>query len=268
MKSDATPELFKEHGSLYLGVYTPYIEKPKSFPHTYITEKGIKYTVNSHFFRTPEFNGLSLDKKNILIGGCSQTYGWELDEQYTWSNILTNKIRKKINADTYNLAYPGFSIHAIIRTSMAFIKKYGKPDYILFLLPNIGRDIFIKNNELTNLHVGKEDKLSMSFTKTFSYENALYRACTMLDLFETYCKEAGIIFHWTSWMDDDNLFYDQYGFENYFNMDGSSISKYEHLKNANNEKFWEYALDGGHFGYRSNLMIADAFYDKIFSDIN
>ena len=56
------------------------------------------YSINSCGFRTQEFKKYSKNSLKILFAGCSNTFGEGLPLEYTWSQLLIQKIfQKKIN---------------------------------------------------------------------------------------------------------------------------------------------------------------------------
>lgn len=72
------------------------------------------YETNSHGYRCPEFSPLPDGGKNVVVLGCSHTFGEGLEEHETWVSILKKEhARMSTPRDAmlrwWNLAYPGAS---------------------------------------------------------------------------------------------------------------------------------------------------------------
>jgi hypothetical protein len=91
-----------------------------------IIEK-IAYTFNTHGYRSAEF-----DKNNeILVLGCSQTYGKGLHNEFSWPEIFSNRINKKYS----RVAFPGDSIGGQVYKAFKYFEEIGNPKVVLALFP-------------------------------------------------------------------------------------------------------------------------------------
>tara|TARA_E500000178_G_C17035593_1_gene763194 strand:+ start:5878 stop:6606 length:729 start_codon:yes stop_codon:yes gene_type:complete len=72
------------------------------------------YKTNSHGYRCPEWTPLPVGKKNVVILGCSHTFGEGLNDGEVWVDKLYNKIDKS-RLRFWNLAQPGASADKVVR---------------------------------------------------------------------------------------------------------------------------------------------------------
>jgi hypothetical protein len=72
------------------------------------------YRVNSHGYRCPEWTPMPEGKKNVVVLGCSHTFGEGLDDGEVWVDRLASKTDDKI-LRWWNLGQPGASADKIVR---------------------------------------------------------------------------------------------------------------------------------------------------------
>jgi hypothetical protein len=72
------------------------------------------YKTNSYGYRCPEFSPLPDGGKNVVVLGCSHTFGEGLNEEEVWVNQLAKKTDTKI-LRWWNLGQPGASADLMIR---------------------------------------------------------------------------------------------------------------------------------------------------------
>ena len=113
-----------------------------------------EYKENSMGYRSKEF----LKKENMIVAGCSFTYGLGISEELTWAHILSNKI----NEDYVNLAHPGISIEQSVVNVISYCEKFGNPEYIFCLFPPLHRftipntEMLMDKNSIFNLSKNKK----------------------------------------------------------------------------------------------------------------
>lgn len=150
-----------------------------------IEKTGIEYKLNSENFRCDEF----IDKHetdHVIFAGCSNTFGEGIHYEKTWAYRLYKEIYKKESLTGYfNLGSSGASIFEILTNVHRYIRKYGMPNTIFLLLPEIERDIryFIKPE--------------ISLTTIIA---ELYNQLEFL------CKQSGTLLISTSWLNMDEEF--------------------------------------------------------------
>ena len=74
----------------------------------------LNYKTNSHGYRCPEWIPLPEGKKNVVILGCSHTFGEGLNDNEVWVNKLYTKVGQK-KLRFWNLGQPGASADKIVR---------------------------------------------------------------------------------------------------------------------------------------------------------
>lgn len=90
----------------------------------------ITYDINSHGFRSPEFD----TRKNFVTLGCSLTTGIGLPVEQTWPWYLS----KNLNIDYWNLSVPGGSSDTAYRIAEYYLSVL-KPDFVVMLEPSRSR---------------------------------------------------------------------------------------------------------------------------------
>jgi len=71
------------------------------------------YLTNSHGYRCPEFRPLPDGGKNVVVLGCSHTFGEGLEDEETWVSQVAQKSNKILR--WWNLARPGGNADQMIR---------------------------------------------------------------------------------------------------------------------------------------------------------
>ena len=72
------------------------------------------YKTNSHGYRCPEWDPLPVGKKNVVVLGCSHTFGEGLDDGEVWVDQLYNKVDQN-RLRFWNLGQPGASPDKVVR---------------------------------------------------------------------------------------------------------------------------------------------------------
>lgn len=252
--------------------------------------KKIKYNFNNLGYRGLNFTG----NEEFIAIGCSQTFGYSLEEEFTWPEQLG----KLLGSRVVNLGMPGDSAQGAIMKAMSYIEQFGKPKIIFALLPYKRSEYFsVKNyfSDSNNIHANAPFNYSpvnwgMNFKKISKSphlyqeimppEQNLFATFTIINIFEKYCKEAGIKFIWTGWEEgfvsnrvQDILkhFSKGFFFENSLN-DFTSIRNNCHEEYSDHPLF-DHAADleiktdnekityiKAHKGIHWNLHLAERFY--------
>jgi hypothetical protein len=71
------------------------------------------YKINSYGYRCPEFRPLPDGGKNVVVLGCSHTFGEGLEENETWANLVAKESNKILR--WWNLGQLGASADLMIR---------------------------------------------------------------------------------------------------------------------------------------------------------
>lgn len=110
--------------------------------------------LNSYGYRCPEWDPLPDGKKNVVVLGCSHTFGQALDDDQTWVAHLS-----KHNSDRlryWNLGVPGASADACVRRLWG-TQKLLFPKIVIMCWPPITRREWY-DKEISTLH-GASEKL-------------------------------------------------------------------------------------------------------------
>jgi hypothetical protein len=216
--------------------------------------------LNSLNFRCDEFKK---DHKglHIVFSGCSVTYGQGLLQEEIWARQVYNKISQEIPCSGYfNLGITGTSIFDEIVNLFKYFKKYGNPDAIFILLPDILR--FYSEDKIKNLiyncNCPPKDFKLLAFLSNQYY--------LMLD---SYCKSNNIQLYTMTWVMDHQekssveAFYPEY-FDTFYainqkEMDDFMFNFTEDNKGKENMLV---ARDNKHFGSAYHEYWSKFIYEK------
>ena len=179
----------------------------------------IPYERNSYGYRGNDFG----NNEEIMVLGCSQTFGRGLPEEFTWANVFSNKLNKNY----VNLAQEGDSAQAQIYKAFKYFEEFGNPKIIVACLPStriempyiskkFGKDVNKFENDWTDLdkiqqiflynELDKYSKMPHDPEKILPMEFAIFYSFMFIQMLEQYCKTNNIVLIWSMW--DDYLFYD------------------------------------------------------------
>lgn len=117
----------------------------------YYRHNNVKYTLNSHGYRTKEFKDIDW-KNSIVIFGCSYIFGTGIDDSNTISIFLQNML----NIPVINMGMGGSSIQFALHNSLMLYKKYGTPKAVIYGMPGITRYLLYQRNYIQS-KLGYED---------------------------------------------------------------------------------------------------------------
>jgi hypothetical protein len=192
----------------------------KFTPNNLYLAYGTDHRINNFGFRDDDFTSTA----DILIAGCSHSFGIGIDEEYTWASIV--KQQTKLNCA--NVSVPGYSVPAIILNIFAYIKNFGNPKVILCAMPDFSRlylpqnvkvlqrstvfdnvekeEEFIKNRVDHSYFPYRNDYVRPKFsqlphraTDIIPLEVPYWMAFQSLNILEQYCQTAGIKLYWGTW---------------------------------------------------------------------
>ncbi len=152
---------------------------------------------------------------DLLILGCSQTFGTGLPLEYTWGDVFAQKINKKYAL----LAQEGDSIQSQVYKAFKYFEEFGHPKAILAVLPLVRLEYpFIPNkvkgrkNDIKNYsciiqsfgHRGDPIKLSVSphyLDEILPREFYTFYGFMFIQMLEQYCKTNNILLIWNCYED-------------------------------------------------------------------
>lgn len=129
-----------------------------------VDDLSITYSYNNEGFRSDDFK-TDHDKKHLLFSGCSEGEGIAADLETVWNKIVYNHLNMDNEySGFFNVAIDNFGFHKIVFNIINYISKYGKPDEIIILFPEVCRvnewnskdNFYFQNwsnsNNLSSLH--------------------------------------------------------------------------------------------------------------------
>ncbi len=240
----------------------------------YVDYDHRSYKFNSFGHRGPEF----FSDVDLLVTGCSVTYGVGLDLEETWGHLVAKEL-----GYTYNLlAYPGISIAKMVRQILAYIENVGKPKRILALMPEPRRvDLFepmpdqhgsmIANVNSVRLKLNKfEDLIYETPPNSLKFQDIDYTTLLSINaiyMLDAICSALGIQLLWTTW--ESRRVYTTYSdFHSFFEMDvenGDNLTSEMNchvLSGAN----YSVASDNSHWGSHYHMHVAEEFIRRLRED--
>ena len=175
---------------------------------------SVTYTYNSDFFRCDEFTKDHDNKKHILFAGCSQTEGVGAPLETIWPKVLLSGLNS--NASFFSIAKAGYGWQKIITNFMIYVDKYGAPDYLFALLPNLGRFFIWEDNQYKYIQrypngktIKNKNKAPDGVFVEQEFTNQEHKRCFIdfsisWKLFEKYCESIGTKILWSSWDLNEN----------------------------------------------------------------
>ena len=226
------------------------------------------YILNRDGFRSQHFENFNQEDYNVLTAGCSFTFGVGLPKDYIWNDMMINHIGKKEKVENYDISYPGHSIYLIIKNVFSFIEKYGKPNKIFILFPDMHRSLFYSyKNENFNLctisinHLThKLDNEIKNAVMAYNEGTQLIHLTSYIHALEALCSALNIDLLWTTWNKIDAEKFSQINFKNFVDLDFFWPQDRDNiLENTNDKQYWKIASDNSHPGSGWHEM----YFDKL-----
>ena len=218
------------------------------------------YKINSYGYRCAEWNPLPEGKKNVVILGCSHTYGVGLEDKELWVNQLYNLVDQK-RLRFWNLGHPGVSADKLVRILYGS-EKILFPKIIIVCWPAWNRrerlDVYpqslTSNNDLLkneNEHTDRNNFLkNVFFVEKFAEKvQAKVLHCFAQDVYEipnadNVFSKTSIKLCWPEW----------------------SKMTFEHEKRIRTTEP-SLARDGVHYGVEHHKKFAELFYNHFKSKL-
>lgn len=112
--------------------------------------------VNSFGYRCPEWDPMPDGKKNVLVLGCSHTFGQGLDDEQHWVNFLQKHNSTRLRY--WNLGVPGASSESMVRRLWG-TQKLLDPKLIIMCWPDVSRREWY-DREISTLHGSSKQLVS------------------------------------------------------------------------------------------------------------
>jgi hypothetical protein len=221
---------------------------------------------NNYGFVCDDFKENLNSYMHILFAGCSITVPYELHEDFGWAKKVYNNIHG-YDGYFFNMAYPGGSLKKIVFNLFRYFQKYGNPEYLFILAPEIQRDISLNNSSTKIIDIGKDYP---SDHEPPNVIKSLIEYVSLVKILEQYCNKVGIKMLWTCHDLDSLQFLSTQNFNNYFQIDSNYLNL--HIYNYKKEwlgkypdfhKLYLFAGDGSHPGAGTHNYIANAFLEEL-----
>lgn len=186
------------------------------------TDSVNTYSMNSLGYRSPEFDGSA----GIVFAGCSNTFGTGIPEDAIWGSVLAEHLEKSY----VNISKQGASVQWIVKNILAYFDKYGHPEILCCLFPDLYRMTLATNSrqlvyggnghrdskfpdadDFTRiLEIHLDQALPPSMTPAYSKkphdaadvlpaDMAVFESMQSILFLEQYCRSHGIKFAWSTW---------------------------------------------------------------------
>jgi hypothetical protein len=271
------------------GVYKESIYSPQD-----VVQK-VAYNINNYGYRSAEF-----DKSNeILVLGCSQTYGSGMPIEFIWPEIFSNSLKKKYST----VATPGDSINGQVYKAFKYFEEVGNPEIVVGLFPLHRLEYSsIPGKFISTTSWGQAERHKPSVGVGFFYQDyslkiskaphdpeyilpkefALFYNFMFMKMLEQYCESHNIKFIWSIYEDEDIESLMQstgYVLDNYLKTsDLTKISKVKTIADCStnkhcspefkDHKLYEHAADYdtsrglGHWGIHLHSHMASRFISR------
>jgi len=201
------------------------------------------YHYNNEGFRSENFSKIHKGS-HILFAGCSQTEGIGSPFETIWGKKLYDSLLLNNNLSGYfSIARSGYGWQKVVLNFIKYAEKYGYPDYLFVLLPNVGR-LWEWDSENSRWWYVQRYPNGSGLGKPIDNDNRYFSEKPLgveehrklfIDfvagwkVFEKLCQDNGVKLLWASWDQQEN--------KNYLS---SNFSKnYIHLSNEEFLQFIE-----------------------------
>ena len=218
--------------------FSDQIEPMIDFPTTWSQEGHpdckTTYSLNSHGLRCDEFNEIDKTDKHVVFSGCEMTIPMDIDLVNGWSYRIYNDFFKNKNGFR-SLSYPGANQNKIIVNLIKYIYKYGKPDNIIILMPEIIRSYGFWNEggafkPKMYRQFKSDDGIehnSMALPNDVPLELLALNYIQSMRVLESICKMSEIDLVWSTWDKETSDIIDSQGFSNFIPISKSLYSQDE-----------------------------------------
>jgi hypothetical protein len=251
--------------------------------------ESIPYNINEHGYRSIKFS----KKNEVLVLGCSQTYGAGMYDEFTWPEIFSNSINKKYS----RLAIPGDSIGAQVYKAFKYFEENGNPEIVVGAFPLLRLEyVSVPEKLLPHTQSGHTETERMAvgianfyidyflkFSKAphlvetvIPKEFVIFYNFMFLKMLEQYCESHKIKFIWTIYDYHDDIQTIPYpALKNYLKTShciqeviANDIKNEKCCKEFNDHKLYRWAADcdpkksKGHWGIHLHKHISELFIER------
>lgn len=234
-----------------------------------VRDPGREYRRNNYGYRSEEFS----NNADILVVGCSHTFGTGLDENLRWGDVLAGKL----GLIPQTIAEAGMSISWLVEKVISHISIFGAPQKIVCLFPDPNRfsavidsktlssdslnmGSYVGQEKLNNsergqkvIHSGHEESnnkdvtyIKRPFNAKFviTRDMALHQSIRSIRFLEKYCNDLKIPLIWGTW---DNNFSEianaisttDYRFDNFIDVGNRGCANYTKITDQPKDVLFE-----------------------------
>jgi|688.fasta_scaffold72068_3 hypothetical protein len=255
----------------------------------------VEYVTNKYKYRSNDFTG----KEELLILGCSQTFGHGMPNEFTWPYILA----ESLNMDFARLALGGDSLQGQVIKAFEYFEKFGHPKIIVGTFPLYRMEIpYVKDQfevkdkrghigkkiQQLQIPAGQHPKLIKSpydAESVIKREIAIFYNFMFIKMLERYCESNNIKLIWNIWEDHKYQIYNyinnnekiKHILKNYFIGNLEPYNTFSHSPSISadchqefkNHPLFNHGSDldpntgGSHWGLHKHIHIAEEFHQKI-----
>lgn len=232
----------------------------------------VEYAYNNEYFRCDDFK-TEHHGAHVLFAGCSQTEGMGAPLETVWAKVLYNDLKDNNLIDGYfNIARAGFGWQKVISNFLIYESRYGTPEYLFVLLPDVSR-MFQWDMESHSWHYTQktpdlDHTKGERFDKSLSepeHRKAFIDFIAGWTLFESYCDAKNVKMLWSTWDYEENMNLKRFlNLSKYVPLGEEGIQRYirDVRPNGKLEKFDMFRRDG-HLGILPNQYWYRSFKDSI-----
>lgn len=228
-------------------------------------DRKVLYKYNSDWFRSEHFTK-NHDGLHIVFHGCSNTEGIGANIEDTWTHMLYTELCKTNKISGYfNLARSGAGWHRIIQNFITYVNKYGAPDYLFLLHPNILRNFIWNNVGWRYEQINPWGELHNVEENIAEHRKQFPAWAISWKLFIEYCESIGTQIIWSTWdtWEIDNILDSPFFNNTFFPIDtiNNDVVKKEYMDFVDrDDAVW--ARDG-HDGYVQQYHWFKKFKEEI-----
>jgi hypothetical protein len=197
------------------------------------------YIFNNIGLRCDDFT-LEKPDKHVIFAGDEITLPQGVDIDKGWAYLTYNSLNLKKN-NFRNLSYPGAAIAKIVSNLFKYFDKYGNPESIFILTPELIRDIGVMRDlgvfktkiyyQYTDVDPKRPEHNLMAEPLNLPIHLLGLKYLQQMRYLEQYCKSSNINLYWTSWDESTNIFLNNYKWNYFFHID-EILHPHSHLEHA------------------------------------
>jgi hypothetical protein len=233
-----------------------------------VDDGSVVYNYNLDHFRSNEFSK-NHNGEHIIFSGCSETEGVGANIEENWSYLVYSSLNavKKVSG-YYNLGISGSGYSKIINNIYIYMEKFGNPDTIFILFPNVSRWTEWVDDESGYQTVGLNPYSPDGLLRNSKYDSNmkvlmdnLGSFVSTIRMFEKYCESNNIKLFWGSWdkYDENNYktLFENKVFKNFVYLD---MIKFEEDLGIDSLTYKDFIAMRGSL-FRRDVHLGQRFHD-------